>query len=289
MRPITLALLGTVAAAAMAVPGAAYAQTAGSMTPSLDCPPEVSTTPGTPTPSPTLGVDPDVFGDGGGTTGGGGTGTGTGGGGTGTGGGGTGTGGGTGGTPTPTPSPTVVAGGPGTTTQYLTNPSIANMRVTTGKSDHAAGGTVHYYRASSVDGRYAQKLSTVKTYPTPSGPGVLTTVAGQKILLKDRNQVMTGLSTGITRIIDEINLSAAALGYPDPIVTAGHDTDGHSPTSLHYTGNALDLRCNSVNGLSGTQCKKWVVTLANALGSSYDVIFEDYGNNNSHVHIGYKG
>lgn len=265
MKPITLALLGTVALAALSVPGMATAQVAGAMTPSLDC--EVETTPGSPTPTPTpsADVDPDDLDDGGTVVGG-------------------------GGTPTPTPTvPTGGGGGGGGTVDYLTKPNTSNMRVTTGKSDHAAGGTVHYYRAGPINSQYAQNLATVKTYPTPYGSGVMATIGGQKILMKDKNQKTNGLSSGITRVVDEINLTAAALGYPDPILTAGHDTDGHSSTSKHYTGNALDLRCNGVNGMSTGQCKSWVVTLQNALGPRYDVIFEDYGNSNSHVHVGYKG
>jgi hypothetical protein len=267
MKPITLALLGSAALAALSVPGAAHAQTAASMTPALDCEEESPSATPTPGSTPVADVDPDDHDDDGG--------TGTG-----------------GGTPTPTPSGPGGGGGGGGSdgpTKYLTSPNIGNMRVTTGKSDHASGGVVHYYRAGPLNSEYLQDLAAVKTYPTPYGSGVMATIGGQKILMKDKNQKITGLSSGITRVVDEINLSAAALGYPDPILTAGHDTDGHSSTSKHYTGNALDLRCNAVNGMTTTQCKKWVVTLSNALGSKYDVIFEDYGNSNSHVHVGYKG
>lgn len=277
MKPFILALLGSVAF--MAVPSSAHAQ---SMATTLDCDTDDTVTGGTPTPTP---------GTGGTGTSTGGTGTGTSTGGTGTGGtstGGTGTGTGTGGTSTGgTGTGGDTTGGPGTGTvvpdavPYMTNGNVGSMRVTS--SVHGST-TVKYYRATGTSASYKQDLAAVKSYPTPQGNGVVKTVGGQKILAKDNNVKLNGLSTGILNVIDEINLTAAALGLPDPVITAGHDQAGHSPTSDHYTGNALDLRCNNV---STTSCKQWVITLQNALGNGYDVIFEDWGGSNSHVHISY--
>jgi hypothetical protein len=189
-------------------------------------------------------------------------------------------------TPTPTPTPKPTASSPviTTSTAYYTSGGVSSMRVT---SAVHAGVTVKYYRAGSVSSKYKQNLSAVKSYPTPSGSGVLRTVGGQKILSKNGIN-LSGLDPNIINVIDEINLTAAALGLPDPVVTAGHDTSGHSSGSLHYSGDAIDLRCNS-SYASASACKQWVVTLANALGTGYDVIFEDYGGANSHVHIGWKG
>lgn len=275
MKPFVLALLGSVALAAL--PEAAHAQ---SMNAALDCGPDTPTPSGTGTPTPSASgtPTPSPTGTGTGGTGTGGTGTG----GTGTGG----TGGGDTGTGTPTPSPTTVVGGGGgetTTKPYVTNGSVSGMRVTS--SMHGST-NVKYYRASAsqVNAANKQDLAAVKTYPRPNGNGVVKTVGGQLILAKDNNVKLNGLSRGILNIIDEINLTAAALGLPDPVITAGHDQAGHSPTSDHYTGNALDLRCNNV---STTACKQWVIALQNALGSPYDVLFEDWGGSNSHVHISY--
>lgn len=271
MKPIMLALLGSAALAF--VPGSAQAQVAAS----LNCDDTTTATPtpgattapgvdlptgpggvGTPTPSPTLPYgDPGTGGDG--VTGGGGTGTPT-----------------PTATPTPTPTPATSAAVP-----YMPASSTAGMKVTS--SVHGTT-TVKYYRANGIDSDYKQNLSAVKSYPTPSGNGVVVTIGGQKILAKDSAVKISGLSQGIINAIDEINLSAAALGLPDPVITAGHDQAGHSSNSDHYTGNALDLRCNTV---STTACKQWVLTLQNALGSGYDVLFEDWGGSNSHVHVAY--
>lgn len=280
MKPITLALLGSVAAF-VAIPGAAHAQTAGQMTSQLNCEPE----PATSTPAVSTGGG---IATGGGTSTGGGTGPGT------------------GGTPvfgpsnpvvqplptptpgaTPTPSPTPVVTTPGTGGSvgndpgYVTNGRVSSMRVTS--SMHGTT-KVLYSRATGVSSANQQTLSTVKTYPEPSGGGVVRTIGGQKILAKDANVALSGLDSHIVAIIDEINLTAAALGLPDPVITAGHDQAGHSPNSDHYTGDALDLRCNP-GYASGDSCKKWVIALANALGSGYDAVFEDWHGANSHVHV----
>lgn len=184
-------------------------------------------------------------------------------------------------TSTPTPKPTTppVTTSPGGSAPYMKNPPTTGMRVTSAVHD---GVTVRYYRAGSTDPAYRQNLAAVKSYPAPSGGGVVRTVGGQKILAKSSATKLDGLDSHIINIIDEINLTAAALGLPDPVVTAGHDQAGHSANSDHYTGDALDLRCNAVGA---SKCKQWVVSLANALGPGYDVIFEDYGNANSHVHV----
>jgi hypothetical protein len=196
-------------------------------------------------------------------------------------------------TPTPTPTlpdlpvlPTTPPSTGGGSVGYMKSPSISKMTVTSSVHD---GHTVQYYR-SGRDSSYQQNLTAVKTYPTPSGGSgtKLVTIGGQKILTAG-DQKITGLDQHIVNIIDELNLSTIAMGFPDPIITAGHDTAGHSPTSLHYQGDALDLRCNVNNGMSPTQCKQWVVSLASALGPGYDVIFEDWGDANRHVHIGWKG
>jgi len=285
MKPIILALLGSVAAV-VAMPGAAYAQTAAQMGNGLVCEPDSPTT-----TTPPVTTNPTTPATDGGSSGG------------------TGTGGGSSGgstpvfgpsnpvvqpvpTPDPTPTPTTPVDNPapvtnpgtggggsvGDNVRYVTNGNVAAMRVT---SSMHGDTKVNYYRATGVSSAYQQNLLAVKTYPTPSGNGELVTIGGQKILARDGAK-LSGLDSHIINIIDEINLTAAALGMPDPVITAGHDQKGHSPTSDHYSGDALDLRCNAV---SETACKKWVIGLANALGSGYDVIFEDWNSANSHVHV----
>lgn len=275
MKPIIATLLGTVALV--------WVQTAqAQVSPALNC--DETTGTGTPTPTPTIGTGDVGVGDddtvtGGGSSGGTGTPTPTP------------TPAPTSGTPTPTPAPTTVTPTPSPTTTVVSPAPVADkylpkskmdtqkMRVTSKK--RSDGTTVYYYRAPVTSG-YQVDLAAVKTYPTPTGNGTLTTIGGQKILQKGQ-QNLKGLSTAIINVVDEVNLTAASLGLPSPVITAGHDQSGHSAGSDHYSGNALDLRCNHV---TATQCKQWVFSLQAALGPGYDVIFEDYGNANNHVHIG---
>src|SRR3546814_16721072 len=72
-------------------------------------------------------------------------------------------------------------------------------------------------------------------------------------------------------------------GLPSPVITSA--TDGtHSPGSIHGSGHALDLRCRERNA-----CIKWAGILKQALGPGYDVMFEDWGGANNHLHLEYDG
>lgn len=65
------------------------------------------------------------------------------------------------------------------------------------------------------------------------------------------------------------------------VITAGND-GVHSETSEHYAGRAIDLR---VNNLPNPQvdARAIVTELAEALGSDYQVLFEQ-----DHIHLAYK-
>src|SRR3546814_6179336 len=85
------------------------------------------------------------------------------------------------------------------------------------------------------------------------------------------NGKAANLSSRITDIIDESNITAQLAGLPAPVITSA--TDGtHSPGSIHGSGHALDLRCRERNA-----CIKWAGILKQALGPGYDVMFEDWG------------
>tara|TARA_B100000953_G_scaffold246594_1_gene208666 strand:- start:491 stop:1423 length:933 start_codon:yes stop_codon:yes gene_type:complete len=192
-------------------------------------------------------------------------------------------------TPTPTPTPPPSTGGNNLSAQqYNRNPSIGNMRVTTGNSANSSnsGGVVRYYRARTDDSYPAQNLGERKSYSAPTS-GTIRTLGGQRVQIKNSTVNVANLRAPIVNIIDEIHITAATLGYPKPIITSGNDSQ-HSAGSAHGSNNAIDLRCNSANGMNSTTCRKWVVTLQYALGDDYDVIYEDYGNGNSHVHIAYR-
>lgn len=186
-------------------------------------------------------------------------------------------------TPTPTPAPTPTPGPPaaGDSVPYVTNPNTKAARVT---SRVVNGRKVTYYVGTYTSGYKPQDLKTVKKYKTPTA-GTIKTVGGQKVTVRSSAVDVSGLSTQIVNIIDEIHITAALLGLPTPVITSAKD-GSHSAGSLHGRGHALDLRCNNV---SSTQCVKWVMTMKQAFGPGYDVMFEDWGDGNSHIHIEYDG
>lgn len=58
----------------------------------------------------------------------------------------------------------------------------------------------------------------------------------------------------------------------EAVITAGKE-QGHSPTSLHHVGLALDLRTNDY-------LRTWASILHTALGVGWDVVVEE-----DHVHV----
>lgn len=75
--------------------------------------------------------------------------------------------------------------------------------------------------------------------------------------------------------------SATTLQLPDMVVTSGNDST-HSVGSKHYTDEALDFRTKP---LTADQKKALVVEVKRRLGPDYDVILEDLGQANEHLHI----
>jgi len=197
-------------------------------------------------------------------------------------------------TPAPTPTPTVpVTTNPGTGSGGAVGYAKAGATPVTGtKKSYTLEGKqvpLTVYKASRLDPSLKQNLSATKSYPTPSGGGVLKTIAGQKVLVKSSDIDMAGIDQNLKIILDEIYIVANLLRMNDPVFTAGADEDGHTPGSAHYRGDAIDMRCNTANGYSPAMCKNFVGILANALGPRYNVQFENYGTSRDHVHIGWLG
>jgi hypothetical protein len=84
--------------------------------------------------------------------------------------------------------------------------------------------------------------------------------------------------------LDEV-VTAERLDLPHVVITAGSN-GAHSAGSLHYSGNALDLRANNI---TDAQAQTWADDLQSALGSDYDVVFEHFASDprNDHVHVEY--
>lgn len=85
-------------------------------------------------------------------------------------------------------------------------------------------------------------------------------------------------------------IAAAAINAANQIgltttmfVTSGNDRV-HSRGSKHYTDEALDFRTKH---LTTKQKHLWARTIKARLGRDYDVILEDEGGNNEHLHVEY--
>src|SRR3546814_12345134 len=77
----------------------------------------------------------------------------------------------------------------------------------------SGGSKVTYYIGQYTPGYGHQNLKDIKTYPTPTG-GTVRTVGGQKILVASSNVKTANLSSRMTDIIDEINITAKLAGLP---------------------------------------------------------------------------
>jgi uncharacterized protein RhaS with RHS repeats len=87
-----------------------------------------------------------------------------------------------------------------------------------------------------------------------------------------------GLTTNMTGIEGSVDRVFQNIATHDAVVT--YTTNGtHSPNSLHYGGNAVDLRTRD---LTSQQRQQATDQLRGALGRDYDVI-----NEGNHIHIEY--
>ena len=66
----------------------------------------------------------------------------------------------------------------------------------------------------------------------------------------------------------------------DCIVTSAND-GMHGPHSLHYKGKALDLRTKHLQMMDKATI---IDTIRESLGAQFDVVFEDAGLANEHLH-----
>lgn len=67
--------------------------------------------------------------------------------------------------------------------------------------------------------------------------------------------------------------------FEEPVLTSGVD-GAHSYGSLHYSGNAADLRSHHYNA---DQIVEFVRALSERLGQNYDVVAEE-----DHIHLEYQ-
>jgi hypothetical protein len=81
-------------------------------------------------------------------------------------------------------------------------------------------------------------------------------------------------------------LSRELFGLPEEglVITSGSD-GVHMKGSRHYTGEALDLRCHTMNA---TIRSALIASLRQALGPQFTVLLEDRGQPQEHLHIQVK-
>lgn len=69
----------------------------------------------------------------------------------------------------------------------------------------------------------------------------------------------------------------------DMLVTSGNDST-HMAGSKHYSDNALDFRTKQ---LTSGEKHELIAALTHRLGNDYDLILEDEGGPNEHLHVEY--
>ncbi len=91
----------------------------------------------------------------------------------------------------------------------------------------------------------------------------------------------TGLTDPMTSIEDAVDQAYIDAGGDNAAATVTFTTNGThtTPNSLHYSGNAIDLR---VWGLTDAERADWVRRIRDAIGYDYDVVDEG-----DHIHVEY--
>lgn len=82
--------------------------------------------------------------------------------------------------------------------------------------------------------------------------------------------------------LDLVEREFAKFGL-DTVVTSANDAT-HSAHSLHYSGRALDFRTKHA---AGVMKGIYQATLKTLFPLGFDVIWEDQGKDNEHLHVEY--
>lgn len=103
------------------------------------------------------------------------------------------------------------------------------------------------------------------------------------MLALKRDVRLVGLSTQILLAVIVADRVYSELGY-ETVITSLNDGE-HKKGSLHYKGNAVDIRTKH---LPDAHTKfNMASRISNALGPQYDVILEHLDHENEHLHIEY--
>ena len=85
----------------------------------------------------------------------------------------------------------------------------------------------------------------------------------------------------IVKILDVVRETAPKMERGAIWVTSANDSR-HGDNSLHYKNQAFDIRIYNIVGDVHYEAKLWAERLQQALGSDYDVVYE-----NTHIHVEY--
>lgn len=87
----------------------------------------------------------------------------------------------------------------------------------------------------------------------------------------------------LLRILSAVYTVAQTVTIPPEVVITSINDSTHSPTSRHYTDEAVDLRSQSFPSL--TAKAYFAAQLRAELGPAFTVLFEGAGTPNEHWHI----
>ena len=74
--------------------------------------------------------------------------------------------------------------------------------------------------------------------------------------------------------------------YDYPCIMTSCKDGKHSNTSLHYVGDAIDLRSKHIPAMS---TKRLIIKeMIEALGDEFDIMLEDIGEPREHIHIEFQ-
>lgn len=98
--------------------------------------------------------------------------------------------------------------------------------------------------------------------------------------LKDGVKLKGLTSEMVFGVISAVSV-ATDLKLTELVITSCMD-GVHKEDSLHYSGNAVDIRTNMMNGITRLA---FIARLKEALDSQYDIVDEAVGTPNQHCHL----
>ena len=131
---------------------------------------------------------------------------------------------------------------------------------------------------------YTVDTNVRRTYTPGAGSGTIINMGGYSVRAAGVSN--PSISQNIAKTIDEVHLVFRAIGASGPVFTSGRRA-GDPNDSKHNSGNAYDIRCNDK---PDPVCKQLAGAIASALGTNYDVLFEDFPapfDAYDHIHVEY--